>query len=73
MTRYATHPKELLPDLLALIDAFAFTVYPALVAMFAAAVLVAGLIRHRRQRDELAGALRTRPDADASRLEEKPT
>lgn len=50
MTRYIAPPKESLPDLVALIDVFAFTVYPALVAMFAAAVLTAALIRRRRQR-----------------------
>ncbi len=49
MTRYATPSREPPPDLLVLIDAFAFTAYPALVAMFIVTVLTAALIRRRRQ------------------------
>lgn len=50
MTRYIGPPKEPPPELLALIDAFAFTVYPALVLTFVAAVLTVELNRRRRKR-----------------------
>ncbi len=49
MTRYATPSREPPPDLLVLIDAVAFTAYPALVAMFIVTVLTAALIRRSRQ------------------------
>ena len=56
MTRYIGPPREPLPDLLALIDVFAFTVYPALVLTFVAAVLTVELNRRRRRRRAQARA-----------------